>query len=396
MIANWMALLIPALVAFGQADKPVIPEPGRPRVLGHMMYGSSGPGPVTVFDLLRSSLAQTICLTVNREAKTPGEIGEAIEAPEADVTTVAEQLTTEGLLVRTEGGAYRANFIALDAEQTGQLAQLTHDAGVAAAKVIAANVEPVRRAYADTPAARQGHRWEDGAAWLVVGNLLGNLGLRSRSPFHYEQGPERPSGGRYWLLAREPVAGGNQSLRIFCTMNHEPNLGYGVFGPSNAWRPLPNFSVQAKGALALIAHGRATDTATVQRLLECTEAEAQAAIGELTTEGFVSDMDGRLAVTFPVFGDDDSLLLTPVIDDIADQAWQEALTPELGDVEGMLVEWGYGHLREQFGVNLFAVGTDAIGECLRSLTDTGVLPPYPNPPPAGFGCFGWLPGIPLM
>ena len=52
--------------------------------------------------------------------------------------------------------------------------------------------------------------------------------------------------------------------------------------------------------------------------------------------------------------------------------------------------------REQFGVNLFAVGTDAIGECLGALIDTGVLPPYPNPPPAGFGCFGWLPGIPLM
>ena len=338
LTSSWMALLIPAAVAFGQAEKPVLSEPGRPRVLGHSMWGSSGPGPVTVFDLLRSSLAQTICLTVNREAKTAKQIGEAIQAPEVDVTTVAEQLTTEGLLVRTEDGGYRANFVALDAEQHGQLLQLQRDAGAAAAKVIAANVERVRRAYADTPAARRGYRWEDGADWLIVGNLLCNVGLRRHSAVPWTEGPERPSGGRYWLLAREPVAGGVQGLRIFCTMNHEPGLGYGVFGPSTAWRPLPNFSAGAGAALVLIAHRRATDAAAVQRLVECTEAEARGAIGELANEGFVSDAEGRLSVTFPVLGDEDSLLLTPIIDDIADQTWQEALTPELGDVEQMLEE----------------------------------------------------------
>jgi hypothetical protein len=393
---GWVALLVSAGVALGQAEKPALPEPGRPRVLDPSMWGSTGPGPVTVFDLLRSSLAQTICLTVNRDPKTPAQIAVAIEARESDVSVVAAQLAKEELLVRTEGGAYRANFVALDAEQSGQLIQLQHGAGAAAAKVIAANVERVRRAYADTPASRRGYRWEDGADWLVVGNLLCNAGLRRNSPVGWPDPPERPSGGRYWLVAREPMAGSASLRGMFCRTNNEPGLGYGVFGLSGAWRSLPNFSERARGALVLIAHGRAKDAAAVARLLECSEAEAQGAVDELASEGFVSEADGHVRVTFPVLGDDDSLLLTPIIDDIADQASKEALTPELGNLARTLDEWGYGYLREQFPINLLTVRTGAMGECLGTLVDTGVLPPYPNPPPAGFGCFGWLPGIPLV
>jgi hypothetical protein len=376
-----LACTLSAALVGAQAEQPDIPVPGKPRSLGHVIWGWTGSGPVNVFDLLKSPLAQTICLTVSREAKAVDRIAQEIEAPAEAVGTQAERLVTEGVLVRTDDGRYRAGFLALDAAAHAEISRLTADAGAAAAEIVRANLERVRPAYEDAPVSRQGFGWDEQAVWPVVAVLLCNAAFRRAGPLKVGPYPERASGGRYWLIGREPIPGGGAAHGLSLSANQLGPLRWAAFGTPGAWRQLPELSEAAREALAAVACGRPADEAALEEPLQ---------LGLLTNKG------GVLRLTFPLFGETDSLLLTPILDDIADRMWGEAAAPHLAGLEESLDAWGYGALRAQYPVLRASTAAHVTDGCIGALIDQGVLPPPPTSPPPGFAYLAWEQGLRLM
>jgi hypothetical protein len=206
---------------------------------------------------------------------------------------------------------------------------------------------------------------------------------------HVPVPPERPSGGRYWQHGYEIPEGVTLPVGLALHSAGAATLNYGVVpNIGGHWRSLQRLNETEQSALSAITWG-ATHAEAVQVVVGCTLDEAHVAARDLGAYGLVSGDGGVLRPQFPVFTDAEDRVLAPVIDDVADEVWQEALWPRLSGLGVMLEEWGYGHLIDQLPITLAATATMATGAAVEEMLDSGVLPPVPDPPPPGFGYLAW-------
>ena len=176
-----------------------------PRRLTTWINGSMGGvrGRPTVFDYLQWSLAQSICLSANKQTKSVPQIAEQVGAEAAYVEEMATRLGELEVLVSPKPGQYRANFIAFDVEDWKRLTALARQPAAAAAQRLAAAEPRLRAAFEKTSLAASGWSWED-VKWPMYALLLCNRGFqRALPPEHRPPWPERPDGGRYWLGGHE-------------------------------------------------------------------------------------------------------------------------------------------------------------------------------------------------
>lgn len=370
--------------------------PGGPRRLIHWVYGSPGRDSRNALTKPDTLLAETVCLCVNKEAKTAKQIASEIGAHQDYVADMAEDLLGEEILSSPRRGKYRTNFIAFDAADWKTLSASVPKAGPAVFERFERSVGLLRQAYTRTPLAAS-CPWEQ-AVWPVAAVLTLNIGLSRNGPKELRASqPPRPGGGRYWLGGYEEVPG----LRSLwctgfnCTYGPEVSLSHGHFWSYGLHRPSRLFSGRPLDALAALADGPLPVHQVVARLAGDAET-ARASIADLIASGFILKENGSLRLTFPVFGEEESDLLTPTIDQAVQPLLNEVLLPELGGVDKLLDRLGYGHLRDQYPPwNLWLLGNMA-AEGLRLLMEREVLPRPTQPAPPTFAFFAWKGDLPLM
>ncbi len=375
------------------AMEPDAQPRGGPRRLVHWINGSTGPGPTTVFSLMKPRLAQSICLSLSKTPRTPAETAMDVCAHEAYVLEHLEALAHEGILERLTGDRYRAAFLALDAADQAHVAALARQAGPALADAVEPDLETLRSAYLKTPVAA-GHPWQE-AIWLVVGVFLCNVAVARNTPDPTPHPPERPSGGRYWLGGFEQVPGAEPLWTTGFNAHHNPALPNGQFWTNGLYRHYGCFTGENAEVLRAIADGAGSiravaDTCGISRT------DAGRRVQRLTDLGFIVRRGRALATGFPVYTRADSDLLVPVLNRLASHLWQTALAPRLAGLDDLLRARRYGHLASQFPVARDNLRCDLCGEGLRVLMERGVLPRPDEPAPWGFAFLGWIPDLPLM
>jgi len=369
---------------------------GGPRPLEHWIHGSPGAGVGNVFARLSTLLAQTICLCVNKKAKSAEEIAAEVGAHAGYVAQVADDLLAEEILCAPQKGRYGTNFIALEGEDWRAVSAKAVDLAPRVAEAAEERLASLKKAYAQTPLASS-WPWAD-VLWSMVATLFVNVGLSRNVPERLRPPrPLRPAGGRYWLGGREEAPG---LPTLWCT-------GFNTYADHTGWRHgnFWTYGLSRRGyvlatgrridALAGLTGGPLSADALVERMGGDAEA-ARTAIADLIASGFIVKEEGRLSLGFPLFTQQESDLLTPVIDELVRPLIAEVFLPGAEGLEGLLDERGYGHLREQYPVwQRWLLGNMA-GEAVRVLMEKGTLPRPPEPAPETFAFIAWKGDLPLL
>ncbi len=170
-------------------------KPGPRRLMAFINGDMGGAKGATVFDYLQWRLAQSICLAVNKQAKSLSQIAEQVGAELAYVEDMVQGLTEMETLRSPKPKRYLANFIAFEAEDWKRLTALTRQPAGAVAERLAAAEARVRAAFEKTPLARSGWSWEE-VKWPMYALVLCNVAFqRNMVPAHRPPWPLRPGGG---------------------------------------------------------------------------------------------------------------------------------------------------------------------------------------------------------
>jgi len=274
-------------------------------------------GKRNLFDYVEWTLAQSICLTVNKVAKTIPQIAEQVEAHEWYVEQTVGRLVEMGLLDSPTPDRYLTTFIAFDAEDWRRLDALTNEPAGAATQRLAAAETALRKAFERTPLAESGWRWEE-MKWPVYALLICNRGLRHLPPAYQPAWPERPDGGRYLVAGVEYVPGVRTTWGNGLSSNVIPGLGYGWYTHSDIHRERWSyFSHTDRGAVVeVLAEGPRDERGLLARL-EDEPDRWRGALAELVEQRLVTRDDGPYRLAFPVFRSADSDVLTPAVDALA-------------------------------------------------------------------------------
>ncbi len=394
ILAQACLLALAAGTSYSQELAPgATREPG-PRRLAVFICGSISPGPTDVFALMRSSLAQSLCLSVNKQPKTAAEIGAEIAAHELYVREKAEELVAAEVLKRTDDGRYLASFLAMDAGDYAELRTLSREAGPPMADLIRQRLPDLQAAYLRTPVARAGFSWDE-SLWPVVGVMLCMRGTWRALQMPIPDPPQRPDGGWYWLGGFEATADAGPSLGAGLNVTGGRVLEYGFLWLTGA-SGRPALQQESINVLDAIADG-ATTAPGLQAALGASRDGALAALQPLLRDGLVIADGERLSLAFPVYRQEDSDILTPVLDALAQELARGIMLPRLQVIGDSLHARGYGHLGEPY-VRLLRwwMESPMHEEALRLLAERKVLPPVPSPLPATFGLIAWVRGLPLM
>ncbi len=166
-----------------------------PRRLSFSIAGN-WPGPV-----MDGLVRQSICLTINKTAKSARQVARDIDA---HIDYVMENLPSlvDEVLVTKEGDRYRTAFIALDLEEQLALQQDVRTYAEAHAQAIERWIPEFAAVWENTTLAAQGVAWEHGI-WIILSFFFDTGFERLRKPL--PEPPLRRSGCRYW-------AGGHETL----------------------------------------------------------------------------------------------------------------------------------------------------------------------------------------
>jgi len=340
---------------------------------------------------LRPLLAQALCLCVNKRAKTARQIAREVDANIQYVHETAEVLAECEILRLDSARHYQANFIALDADDWTHLADFIHSQAGALADALRPHLRKLRAAWSDTPVAKEGFAWAQ-AKWPLVALLVLNTGLERNADLAPGAPPLRASGYRFWLGGRELTP---ETPRIwmlgFNSTGYETNgLHHGHFNTAELPRAGGVF-VRGLEPLALTAIAKGAETAAqVCARVDAPRERVQTALAALSKRGLLSSRSGRLRLTFPVFTEENSSMLVPLIDQISSSLLEHVLDPALEDLGDRLDQAGYGHVREQFPVWYRWTRGDISAEALRHLIASRDLPRPPEPAPHSFCFVGWL------
>jgi len=357
-----------------------------PRRMDYWVHGE-GAG----YAPLRPLLAQAICLCVNKRPKTARQIAGEVDANIQYVHETADVLTECEILRVDAARRYQANFIALEAADWGRLADVIRSHASALADALRPHLRELRAAWLGAPVAKEGFGWPQGK-WPLLALLVLNTGLERNAAVAPGAPPLRASGYRFWLGGRERTPETPELWTLgFNTTGHETDgLHHGHFNTAGLPRAAGVF-VRGLRPLALTAVAKGAETtAQVCARIDAPRERVRAALAELSECGLVAVRSGRLRLSFPVFTEENSAALVPVIDQVCRSLLDRVLEPALQDLGDSLEQAGYGHLREQFPVWYRWTRGDISAEALRHLLASRDLPRPPDPAPLNFCFIGWL------
>jgi len=381
-----------------EAEKMTRKEEGRkgPRRLIHWISGSFEPSRRNVFDFLRPRLAQTLCLAVNKSAKTPQQISEEIAAHTAYVEETAADLLRMKILLSPKKARYRANFIALDGADWRRLVDLLPCPAARAAQHFAKSAPRFQAAYEKTPLAGAGWAWVD-MLWPIYGVIVANAGISRNCPCPMPlPRPERPDGGRYWLGGHEELPGSRCLWTTGFNCSGTGPVWHGYFwAPGLSRENEPPLGGDALAVHTVFAHGPLGEEKALAQLGGVRE-HWRGVLAEQVKLGFLGRSKGQFHLAIPVFAQGDSEALTPEVDAVVRPIIKDALEPLFTDVSHLLDEMGYSHHRDQYPLWHHVLRNNIMGEALRFLMEQGVLPRPSEPAPTTFAFIAWKGDLPLM
>ncbi len=377
----------------GEPEMAVAGESKRtktgPRSLVSWIYGECGPG-----NMMRGTLPQSVCLAVNKAAKGVEQIAKEVDANVRFVQEAIDPLVREEILQKTADGRYRANFLAFDAQDWIEVTRGVREQGVTLADALQSDLPALEEAWNRTTLPERGYPWQSGI-WPALAIFVCNLAISRNSPPEPEP-PQRDSGHRYWLGGHEAVPD-EQVLwgTGFNGSSPDDLLAHGYFWTWGLCRQCLGYREERVKALTALAKGASNvDEISAQAGLSADQARETTA--RLVEVGVVERAAKSLKLTFPILTEQDSDVLTPVVDEVAVPLCSDILQPATADLAEKLRRAGYKHLEDQFAAwRRWQVGNIA-GEGLRELLKRGVLPDPGDPAPANFCLIGWFGRPPLM
>jgi len=370
-----------------------------PRTLAKWMSGQVPHGEWDAPRRIESALGHSICLSVNKRAKSVQQIAAEIEAHEVYVAGLVHELSELEVLVSPRKGRYLLNFIAFDVEDWRRLAARMREPAGEIAHRLADSQDTLRAAYEQTPLSSE-WSWED-VTWVVNCQIIGNRGIwRLSAPSKMLAPPERPGGFAYWLGGYEctPQSPKMDAPGWYGTDRRAGALGH--FGPTmshkgydwifapprHGWEMLFALADGPQDADKLLAHFGEQD-----------REECRSALAKLVSQNLVERAEGDgYRLTFPVWREGDSEVLAPVVEDVIRPLVEEVLAPTWSDLNDLFDEMGYEHRRDNYPVWRDWLCGFIVGEALRFMVKQGALPELGDPPPAKWSFGAWKGDLPLM
>jgi RNA polymerase sigma-70 factor (ECF subfamily) len=370
-----------------------------PRTLAKWMSGEVPHGEWDAPGRIDSALGHSVCLSVNKRAKTVREIAAEVDAHEAYVGDKVAELAELEVLVSPRKGTYLLNFIAFDAEDWRKLAARMCEPAGEMAKRLAEAQGKLRQAYEQTPLAAD-WSWEE-VVWVVNCQIIANRGIwRVSAPSKTLAPPERPGGFPYWLGGYECTPGAPHMDAPGWYGIDRPARGVGHFGPSMEHRDyewILRFPHRGRELLLSLLDGPLSEEKILSHFNEDEREEYRSTLARLVSQNLVARAAGDgYRVTFPVWREGDSDVLTPAIEEVIRPLVEEVLAPVWPDLDGRLDEMGYEHCRDQYEVWRDWLCGFIVGKALGFMVKQGTLPELGDPPPAKWNFTAWKGDLPLM
>ncbi len=373
-----------------------------PRRLSFWMSGEVPHGEWDAMAQLKPALAQAVCLSVNKRAKTIDQIADDVESHRDYVGDMVEGLAKLDVLTSPKKEHYLLNFIAFDSADWRRLFSGIRQPGAEIAQRLADGQPALTAAYDQTPLARAGWTWED-VAWVVNCLIIAQRRL-ARAVGHPQvlRPPTRPGGYPYWLGGLEYRPDSDIQLPDTPGWSGTERGGWGIghFGPSmdhkgHTWMFAP--PSHGRTLLYALLDGPLAEEPLLSRLNTEDREQYRSTLAKLVAQELVERRnDATFSLRFPVFSDGDSEILTPVVDEIVNPIIAEALTPAGDGLDQLLDEMGYGHRRDQYPVWRDWFYGFIMGEALRFMIKQGVLPELGENPPAKWSYAAWKGELPLF
>ncbi len=370
-----------------------------PRTLAKWMSGHVPHGKWDAPGRLNSALAHSICLSVNKRAKSVQQIAAEAEAHEAYVEDMVADLAELEVLVSPRKGRYLLSFIAFDAEDWRKLvARMREPAGEIAMR-LADSQDTLRAAYEQTPLS-SGWSWDD-VMWVVNCHIIANRGIARLLPASKTLSPpERPGGFPYWLGGYEYLPGSPHMDTPGWYGTDRPARGVGHFGPGMEHKghdwifgPPP----RGRDVLFSLLDGPAPEEEVLSRFEKEEREEYRSALAKLVSQGLVERGDGDgYRLTFPVWREGDSEVLTPVVEEVIRPLVEEVLAHVWSDLDALLDEMGYEHCRDQYPVWRDWLCGFIVGEALKFMVKQETLPELGDPTPAKWSFTAWKGDLAMM
>jgi RNA polymerase sigma-70 factor (ECF subfamily) len=354
-----------------------------------------GQGENEAFPLMSSLLAQSIALAINKRAKSIEQIADEVGASAPYIEDLLGRFVMLDLATKRRTGRYLLNFVALDREDHNQLRAHAKSVGRAMAERLEPKIPEVRTAYERTEVAKGGWDWE-GAQWIVIPIFVCNAGIRLYLPEIFQhQPPLQPDGKRYWFMGSEAGTFQTASWVTGCNMFVCPDGGNAHFWTpqveKGSTQPLKQESLQLVWALV---GGPKTLPAIVAESPPRPGREPQETVrtelSRLVESGCVRRSGSRFELVFPVYQRGDFDVLMPAVEAVVQGPTRDIFLPGALAFDGMLEQFGYGHLKDQFAAMRGSLAVDISGWALTHLHEMGAVPDPPETAPASWGFFGWL------
>ncbi|MCE5324671.1 sigma-70 family RNA polymerase sigma factor [bacterium] len=359
----------------------------------HMEWSVNGQWPDGMMD---SVLRQSICLTINKSGLTPEQIAKRIDANEVYVREALDVLEAEELVAKVGRGRYRTVFVALDAEDRIEISRKIRARSESVADLLTGALPELQAAWESSPKLAQGFDWNTGI-WPTLAIMVCNTGIfRNGSVDTGLRPPVHPSSGaHYWAQGRENVTPEyvlwDTGFSVTSARDAPvPSFHHGLFWTHGLpfARPAGHPDRDGMSILRALASGFSDIDSIAQAAGLNTEKVREAAADAIEIKMFRREQDG-LALTFPVFTDEDDKAMLPIVDKVCKRLAQEVdWTTRL--VDEKFPELGFGHLEEQFCTWRGLLRGSAAAEGLRFLYNRGILPHPGDPAPVNFCMVGWF------
>lgn len=343
--------------------------------------------------VMDSVLRQSICLTINKSGLTPEQIAKRVDANEVYVREALDGLEAEELIEKVGRGRYRNTFIAVGAEDWIELCREIMPKAELVADVLVQALPELQAAWENSPKPAQGFDWNTGI-WLATAILVCQFGR----PRHWsgDTHPPEPrlhpaTGKRYTSGGCEVVASEHVlwTLRFDLQWNH-PAFTHGFLWPDGLGfsRHGIDWPKERLSLLGAVASG-SRDIESAAKVADLDIDKAREIAAGAIELGLLERRSDGFALTFPVFASEDDDALLPAVDGVSERL-AGIVDPIAHLVDEKLLEFGFGHYKEQFGAWDNVPGSQAAAEGIRILYKRGFLPRPEDPVPVNFCMWGHL------
>jgi RNA polymerase sigma-70 factor (ECF subfamily) len=366
-----------------------------PRKLAVWMSGQVPTGSYDAMKQAKQPLGQSVCLAVNKTAKTIAEISDEVQAHPDYITDLVRHLHELEVLTCSKKDHYVLNFIAFDADDWRRLIARTCEPAAKVAQHLSQAQGRLRAAYEQSTVAQAGWTWED-VIWVVNCDFVAHLGmaLRTRAP----NPPVRPGGYHYWLGGHE-LKEGIHTLQTPSWYGGGVGWGLGTFGPtlrSGKYNWLFGPEGQGSRVMHTLLDGPRSEDEVLSRLGVDDRDENRATLAKLVKEEIaVKSAEGLYQLNLPVWQAEGAEALAEAVKKVTGPIAEDLVGPVWGDVSKLLDEMGYGHCRDQFAYWRDLLSGDIMSQALHLLVKQSVLPELGDSPPAKWEYAAWKGDLPL-